>query len=123
MRRQSAEWNGDLVRSVHSVHYTPSITLWASTFDQRFGLYTEEAKMAETIVNRNTQMNRRRRTVDIELIILLVALILLSIAAQWVNRNLNLTEADLPAGELRFAPPPSPEVFADLYGAPSRIDP
>ncbi len=79
--------------------------------------------MAETIVNRNTQMNRRRRTVDIELIILLVALILLSIAAQWVNRNLNLTEADLPAGELRFAPPPSPEVFADLYGAPSRIDP
>ncbi len=86
-------------------------------------LYTEEAKTAETIVNRDTQMNRRRRTVDIELIILLVALVLLSIAAQWVNRNLNLTEADLPAGELRFAPSPSPEVFADLYGAPFRIDP
>lgn len=58
-------------------------------------------------------MNRRRRTVDIELIILLVALILLSIAAQWVNRNLNLTEADLPAGELHFAPASSPEVFAN----------
>lgn len=58
-------------------------------------------------------MNRQRRTVDVELVILLVALILLSIAAQWVNRNLNLNEAEVPAGELRATPASLPASLLD----------
>lgn len=67
-------------------------------------------------------MNRRRHTVDVELVILLVALILLSIAAQWVNRNLNLNETELPAGELRVAPSLSDSLIDGNEGAP-RIQP
>lgn len=68
-------------------------------------------------------MNRRRHTVDVELVILLVALILLSIAAQWVNRNLNLNEAELPAGELRVAPAPLSDSLIDGDEGAPRIQP
>ncbi|GIV72152.1 MAG: hypothetical protein KatS3mg049_0708 [Caldilinea sp.] len=74
-------------------------------------------------MNRGIPMNRRRRTVDVELVILLVALILLSIAAQWVNRNLNLSETELPAGELRVTPASLSDSLINGDGGAPRIQP
>jgi len=74
-------------------------------------------------MNRDIPMNRRRRTVDVELVILLVALILLSIAAQWVNRNLNLSETELPAEELRVTPASLSDSFINGDGGTPRTQP